>query len=193
MEIGPTLYVANRKDWRSWLEKHYKTERGIWLIYYKNHTGRPRIPYNDVVEEALSYGWIDSIVKRIDEERFAQRFTPRKDSSHWSAANKERLRRLIKPGKMTPDGLAKARVILDSLEVEGKPTKEDRLVISPDILAALKQDGRTWCNFCQFPESYKKIRIDWIEMARNRPEIYKQRLRYFLKMTAQSKRYGFVQ
>ena len=100
MEITKTLYVTNRKDWRKWLRKHYKTEKEIWLVYYKKGTGKPRIEYNDAVEEALCFGWIDSIVRSIDEEKHAQRFSPRKPNSKYSPANKERLRTLLKKKKV---------------------------------------------------------------------------------------------
>lgn len=106
MKLGKTLYVKNRDGWRRWLEKNHKKETEIWLIYYKKHTGKTTIPYNDAVEEALCFGWIDSIEKRVDEERYAQRFTPRKPRSQWSEMNKERVKRLIKLDKMTPAGLA---------------------------------------------------------------------------------------
>jgi len=106
MKIGKTLYVTNRADWRKWLKKNHKKEPEIWLIYFRKSTGKPRIEYSDAVEEALCYGWIDSIEKRIDEERLAQRFTPRRPNSNWSESNKERMKKLIKNGKMTPAGLA---------------------------------------------------------------------------------------
>ena len=97
MELGETLYVTTRTEWRSWLQEHHTTEREIWLVYYKKHTAKPRIPYNDAVEEALCYGWIDSTVKKLDDDRFAQRFTPRKHGSNskLSEMNKERIRQLI--------------------------------------------------------------------------------------------------
>ena len=173
------------------MAEHHATEKVIWLIYYKKHTGKPRNLYNDAVEEALNYGWIDSTVKKVDEERFAQRFTPRNERSRWSEANKERVRRLIALCKMTPAGLAKATVFLNSPGTEDMPAKRNGLVIAPDILTALKHDDKTWLNFSQFPESYNRILIGRIEMARNRPRVFEQRLRYFLKMTAQNKRYFF--
>lgn len=129
MELGETLYVTDREAWREWLAEHHASEKEIWLIYYKQQAGKPRIPYNDAVEEALCFGWIDSTVKKIDEERNAQRFTPRRENSPASEMNKERVRRLIKAGKMTQAGLAK---IKDDLEAP--------LVIAGDILEALKQD-----------------------------------------------------
>jgi uncharacterized protein YdeI (YjbR/CyaY-like superfamily) len=105
MELGKTLYLTERRDWRSWLAKNHDKKKEIWLIYYRKSSGKPRLPYNDAVEEALCYGWIDSIQKGIDTKRFAQRFTPRKVKSVLSAANRERIRKLIKEGRMTKDRL----------------------------------------------------------------------------------------
>src|SRR4026208_307458 len=107
MEIRKTLYVTSREEWRTWLRKHYQSESEVWLIYFKKHTGRPRISYDHAVEEALCFGWIDSIGKRIDDDRFAQKFTPRRDRTHPSVLNKRRVRRLIREGRMTKAGLAK--------------------------------------------------------------------------------------
>src|SRR5262244_2502021 len=101
------LYVTNREKWRAWLKKHFQSETEIWLIYYKKHTGRPRISYDHAVEEALCFGWVDSIVKKIDDETFAQKFTPRRDGAKWSALNKRRMLKLIREGRMTESGLAK--------------------------------------------------------------------------------------
>ena len=100
MKIGETLYVVKRSDWRKWLREHYRTSKEIWLVYYKAGSGNPRIEYNDAVEEALCFGWIDSIIRSIDEQRFAQRFSPRKPGSKYSPANKERLRTLLKKKKV---------------------------------------------------------------------------------------------
>ena len=150
-------------------------------------SGKPRIPYNHAVEEALCYGWIDSTVRRMEDERFAQRFTPRSPRSNLSQMNKERVRRLIKKKLMTPSGLKAIRKSFNESD------RVERSVISPDILKALKRDQKTWENFSNFPESYKRIRISWIEEARSRPETFKTRLRYFLRMTAKNKKYGMVQ
>ena len=186
MNITKTLYVANRKDLRSWFKRNYKTEKEIWLIYYKKHTGKPRIPYNDAVEEALCYGWIDSTVKKIDEEKFAQRFSPRKKNSQLSDLNKERIRRLVKQKNMTAAGLNAINHVFTDF------SEDEKFSVAPDILKALKQDKTIWQNFQKFPESYKRIRIGWIESARKRPDILNQRLRYFLKMTGKNKMFGMV-
>lgn len=105
MKIGKKLYLKDRKEWRKWLVKNHLKESEIWVVYYKKHTNKLSIPYNDAVEEALCFGWIDSIEKRIDEECYAQRFSPRKAKSQWSESNIERMRRLIKEGRMTSAGL----------------------------------------------------------------------------------------
>ncbi|MEW6511038.1 MAG: YdeI/OmpD-associated family protein [Bacteroidota bacterium] len=187
MDIGQTLYVKDRRQFRSWLKKHHRSEKEIWLVYYKKNSGKPRIPYNDAVEEALCFGWIDSILKPIDHVCYAQRFSPRKPGSKLSPMNRERVRRLIRSGRMTKAGLDAIRHHVR------EPAKPAKLIIPPDILRALKKDRKVWENFCKFPESYKRIRVGWIAGARHRPEIFKQRLNYFLKMTGQGKRFGMVQ
>lgn len=194
MEITTRLYAKNRKEWRTWLKKHHTSKQEIWLVYYSKSSGKPRVPYNDAVEEALCFGWIDSILKKINDESFAQRFTPRKPKSVWSEMNKERVRRLIREKKMTAAGLAAFNGSAHrSVLKTGTNVRAEKLVIPPTILKALKRDSTTWKNFQKFPESYKRIRIGWIEGARHRPEIFRKRLTYFRKMTAQNKRYGMVQ
>lgn len=178
-----TLYVTEREEWRRWLAEHHDKESEVWLIYYRKETGNPRLPYNDAVEEALCFGWIDSIQRKIDDERFAQRFSPRQKGSNWSEMNKERLRRLIAEDRMTPAGLAAA----------GNALSDESFTVPPDILEALEEDGQAWENFQRFPDAYKRIRIGYIEGARKRPEEFKKRLDYFLRMTRQNKRFGYVE
>ncbi len=185
MNITKTLYVDNRKTWRKWLKENHATEPEIWLVYYRKDSGKPRIPYNDAVEEALCFGWIDSTLKKIDAETFAQRFSPRRPKSFLSELNKERIRLLIKLHKMTPQGL---KVISHAYD-----PNNDTFHIPKDILKILKTDKQTWENFQQFPESYQRIRVGWIDGARPRPEEFKKRLNYFLKMTKQNKRFGMIQ
>lgn len=194
MDLGETLYVTNRKQWRAWLAKHHKTAPEIWLVYYKKVSGKERIPYNDAVEEALCYGWIDSILKPIDKDKYAQRFSPRRKKSPLSPMNKERIRRLIRQKKMTRAGLESIghHLVEDFKQVSvSKQLKAFKM--PDDILEHLKQDPVVWKNFQKFPESYKRIRIGWIDGARQRPEEFQKRLRYFIKMTAKNKRFGMVQ
>jgi uncharacterized protein YdeI (YjbR/CyaY-like superfamily) len=180
MKVTKTLHVTDRKDWRKWLRKHYKTEQEIWLVYYKKATGKPRIEYNDAVEEALCFGWIDSIVKSLDKERSAQRFSPRRSKSKYSPANKERLRKLLKQHKV----IKEVRETLVDLA-------EEKFEIPKDILEAIKSNKEAWKHFQNFSDAYKRIRIGFIDGARKRPEEFKKRLRYFIKMTEKNKQYGF--
>ena len=190
MKLGQTFYARNRREWRRWLSQHHRTAAEIWLIYYKKRSGKPRIPYNHAVEEALCYGWIDSILKPVDAASYAQRFSPRRPTSNLSAMNRERVRRLIAAGKMTKAGLASIAHAFDHRK-DTKPRMPAE--IPRDILTRLERDPTTWKNFQRFPASYKRIRIGWIVGARHRPPVMEQRLRYFLKMTAQNKRFGMVQ
>ena len=194
MEITETLYVIDRHDWRAWLEKNYTSAREIWLIYYNKKSGKPRIPYNDAVEEALCFGWIDSIVKKYDKDRAAQRFTPRRKNSQLSELNKERIRQMIEAGKMTPAGLESIKHYLEN----GKKGKNDNFlnggsfIIPRDILKQLKANKDAWNHFQHFPEHYKRIRIGWIDGSRNRPDVFETRLRYFIRMTAKNKMFGMM-
>ena len=180
MEITETLYVTNRVDWRNWLENHYRNAPEIWLVYYRKETGKPRIPYNDAVEEALCYGWIDSIVKNLDAERNVQRFSPRKLQSQYSQTNKERLKRLITQGKVIPEVLAS----LANLDL-------DKFEFPIDIMNALRENPRAWEIYQKYSGAYQRIRIAYIDHGRKRPGEFEKRLDRFIRMTAQDQQYGF--
>ena len=180
MEITQTLYITSRKDWRNWLRKHYKSETEIWLVYPKKATGKPRIAYNDAVEEALCFGWIDSINKRLDDEHTVQRFSPRKPKAKYSQANIERLRYLV----------AKKMVIKEVAETLDDVLNEE-FIISEDILKAVKANKKAWKHFQAFSDSYVRIRIAYIETARKRPEEFEKRLQNFIQKTEQNKMFGF--
>lgn len=181
MEITETLYVTDRDTWRAWLAEYHATATEIWLIYPKKATGKPGIPYDHAVEEALCYGWIDSLEKSLDTERLAQRFTPRRPKSNWTELNKERARRLIAAGKMESAGQA---VLPDLTPIP--------LVIPADIQAALEVEPPAWENFQNFPEYYQRIRIQAIEEVRKQPETYQQRLALLVKHTARNRMFGSV-
>src|SRR5260370_18661497 len=102
MEVGQTFYVATAKAWRAWLERHHGSAREIWVIYYKKHSAKPGISYNDAVDQALCFGWIDGISKPLDGDRWCQRFTPRRKGSSLSELNKARVKQLIRIEQMTP-------------------------------------------------------------------------------------------
>jgi len=187
MEIKETFYTSDRKKWHTWLKANHKKKKEIWLIYYKKASGKKRIPYNDAVEEALCFGWIDSTIKRVDEERFAQRFTPRRSTSVLSQMNKERIRKLILEKRMTPAGLA---AVSHAFVHNPDHEKSD---IPSRILNAIKKDNNAWKHFQKLPESYKRIRVAYIiGQKRHSAEAFKRSLNHFIKMTAKNKRFGFV-
>jgi len=181
--VAPELYldVTTRAEWRAWLRRHYKSATVVWLVFHKKHTGRPRVAYNDAVEEALAFGWIDSTAHRLDEDRYAQRFSPRRPGSSYSESNLARLRAMAAKGKIVPEVLEKVQPLLAK-----KP-----VVVPVDILTALKADRETWKNFRAYSDSYQRIRIGYIEGARNRPDEFAKRLRNFLKMTKENRIIGF--
>lgn len=188
MEIKNTLYVTNRKSWRKWLQKNHKNQKEIWLIYYRKETGIPRIPYDDAVREALCYGWIDSIVKKIDKERFSQRFSPRRSTSVLSQMNKERIRELIKEKKITKFGLKAVAHVFNH-----KTDEPNNFIIPPKIIKALRANKDAWKYFQRMPSSYQRIRVAHIEgYRRYNTDLYKKTLAHFIKRTAQNKRIGFV-
>ena len=180
MNIGKTLYVTDRQTWRKWLAENYDKEKEIWLIYPKKASGKPRILYNDAVEEALSFGWIDSITKRVDENSYTQRFSPRNPKTPYSETNKIRLRALIKQDLVIPSIKAAVQDILDR-----------EFVMPFDILEEIEKNKQAWFNFQKFSPQYKKIRIAYIEGARNRPNEFKKRLNHFIKMAEKNKQFGF--
>ena len=179
MEITELLYVPNRTAWRTWLTENHRTAEEIWLVYFNKDSGKPRIPYHHAVEEALCFGWIDSIIKNVDEDRFAQRFTPRNPKSGYSQINKERLKRLIARDQVIPDIL---------------PTVSD-IVNEPyefpaDIMKELRANKKAWHNFQRYSDAYQRIRIAYIDTARTRPDIYRRRLKNFIEKTEQDKQFG---
>ena len=180
MKITNTFYAPDRKSWREWLKAHYQTEKEVWLIYFRKATGKPRIDYSDAVEEALCFGWIDSTGKRLDDERFVQRFSPRNPKSPYSQANKERLRWLASRGLVMPEVLA----TLDDLSAE-------EFVIPSDILQALQANPTAWHNFQQFPAAYQRIRVAYVEGARHREDEFHKRLKNLIRMCELNKLFGY--
>jgi uncharacterized protein YdeI (YjbR/CyaY-like superfamily) len=180
MEVDSTLHVTTRREWRAWLRKNHKTEKAVWLIFYKKASGKPRLPYNDAVEEAICFGWIDSTIKKLDAECFAQRFSRRNPKSPYSQANTERLLAMI----------AKGKVARDVLETYGVPDN-GTFKVPPDILKAVKADKDAWKHFQTFSPGYIRIRVGFIDRSRSHPDFFKKRLDYFIRMTAKGKTFGF--
>jgi uncharacterized protein YdeI (YjbR/CyaY-like superfamily) len=180
MDIGKILYVSDRKDWRNWLAANFNREKEIWLIYPAKDSNKPRIQYNDAVEEALSFGWIDSIVKRNDGHSSAQRFSPRNLASEYSQANKERLKWLVKEGRLHP-----------SMKESVEKALRTEFVFPPDILKAIKKNKKAWENYQNFSPAYRRIRIAYINGACKRPDEFEKRLNNFIKKSEQNILIGF--
>ncbi|NJO91475.1 MAG: hypothetical protein HC831_22820 [Chloroflexia bacterium] len=176
MEIGKTKYFDNREDWRNWLSENYNKEPEIWLLYPNKALNKKRILYNDAVEEALCFGWIDSTLKKYDELFAAQRYTPRRKRSSYSQPNKERLKWLAEKGMIHPE-------ILKIVEVE--ISKE--FLFPEDIMKEIKANKEAWRFYQQQTDSYKRIRVAYIDDTRKRPDEFQKRLQNFINKCAQNK------
>jgi uncharacterized protein YdeI (YjbR/CyaY-like superfamily) len=177
MNVTATVKPPDRDAWRAWLVEHHGDTTEIWILY----DDRPEVPtvaYVDAVEEALCFGWIDSTQKRLSPTERAQRFSPRRRRSSWSALNRERARRLIRLGLMTEAG----RAVLPDLTTVPP--------LADDVVAALKAEPGAWERFLGFPELYRRIRLDNLEAVRADPVEFERRLERFVAQTAAGKLYG---
>lgn len=170
----------DRHEWRQWLQENHTSASEAWLVYFKKHTDKKSIKYEEAVEEALCFGWIDSKVKKIDEEKFMQRYTPRKEDSNWSESNKRRVRKLIKLGLMTPIGLEKIEIAKRNGSWYRLDDIDKEIVIPDDLEAALKANPKAKENFDGFAPSQKKQYLWWLKSAK-RAETREKRLGEIIK------------
>jgi uncharacterized protein YdeI (YjbR/CyaY-like superfamily) len=191
VDIGDTLYVATREEWRAWLDINHDKMTDVWLIYYKAGSGKSRIPYSHAVEEALCFGWIDGIVRSIDEEKYAQRFTPRKKGSNWSDLNISKAETLIQMGRMTPAGLSAYKKGLEDNTPEKRKERASRDIMPADLSSALKNDRVAGENFEKFAQSYQRHCYRYVNDAK-RPEIRRQRIDEILAVAAENKKIDFM-
>jgi uncharacterized protein YdeI (YjbR/CyaY-like superfamily) len=180
MKITSILYLTHRNDWRTWLQENHQTEPEIWLAYPRKDSGKPRISYNHAVEEALCFGWIDSVNKTLDKDSTAQRFTPRQPKSGYSQTNIERLRKLIPQGKVLPEVVTNLGDLL-----------ERPFHYPADIMTALQDNPQVWQNFQSYSDAYQRIRIAYIDGSRKRDGAFEKRLANLIKKTAQNRQFGF--
>jgi uncharacterized protein YdeI (YjbR/CyaY-like superfamily) len=186
------LDVTTRSEWRRWLaENHDREAEGIWLVFHKKKTGRPSLEYDESVEEALCFGWIDSIIKKIDDDSYCRKFTPRKDSSYWSHANKQRVERVIKEGRMTEFGLAKVAAAKRSgrWEMDARPTID--LEVPPELLEAFARNKRAAEFFAALAPTYQKQFIGWIATAK-KSETRARRVKESLALLTKGKKLGLT-
>lgn len=177
------LHVTSRREWRAWLKGHHASSPGVWLVRHKAHTGIQSILYDDMVREALCFGWIDSLVKRLDADRYAVKVTPRKPTSKWSQLNRTRWMELKDAGLLTPAGLASAPT---------NSTYPPRPVIPelPGYIAkALKANPSAWKFFRELAPTYRRNFVVWIHMAKQ-PETRARRIRESISLLAAGKKLG---
>jgi len=174
--------AADRKAWRRWLKNNHARESCVWLVYFKKHTGLQSIVYADSVEEALCFGWVDGLKRRIDDERYAYRFTPRKPGSKWSALNIRRAKAMIEQGLMTAAG----QQAYDR-RIEYEQTME--LKLTPAIERRLKANRKAWENYLALTPSSRKMYTGWL-LAAKREETLAKRIREAKKLLAAGKKLG---
>jgi len=179
--------AASSKEWRRWLEKNHTTETEVWLVYYKKHTGRPSVTYIESVKEALCFGWIDGIKKRIDGERYMHRFTPRKADSKWSPTNIALAKELIESGAMTEAGLVafRKRKTYDERFLQAK--QQAKLALEYEQV--LRKNEKAWDNFNKLAPSYRKNYVAWLQNAK-KPETRQRRLKELISVLEQNKKLG---
>jgi uncharacterized protein YdeI (YjbR/CyaY-like superfamily) len=184
------LYVNTKNEWRRWLQKNHCNVNELWLIFYKKETGKPTLNYGDAVEEALCFGWIDSIVKKINEEKYVRKFTPRKKGSVWSELNKKRVKKLIKDGRMTEFGLEKINAAKKSGEWN-KKTEPPKVSfdVPKDFMSALNKNRKAKSNFEKFSPSDKKRYYMWINIAKKK-ETKDRRIKESIELLCKNKELG---
>src|SRR5262245_66247374 len=177
------LQVTSRREWRAWLKKHHASSPGVWLVRHKAHTGITSVPYEDLVREALCFGWIDSLVKRLDADQYAIKVTPRKPTSKWSQLNRTRWTELNEAGMLTPAGLAAAPT---SNAYAPRPVIPE---LPGYIAKALRANARAWKFFRELAPTYRRDFVVWIHIAK-RPETRARRLRESISLLAAGKKLG---
>ena len=177
--------APDRQVWRQWLEANHACSNGVWLVYYKKHSGKPCVSYEDAVEEALCFGWIDSRANTLDEERHVQFFGPRKAKSPWSRLNKHRIEKLTQQGLMTPAGLS----LIEKAQQDGSWHSYDAiedLAVPDDLQKALAQNALAEMYFEAFSTSVKK-QLLWHLASAKRPETRSKRVEQIVQAAAQNK------
>ena len=180
-----TVFAADRAEWRRWLSKNFARCDEIWLVFYKKAAGKPAVSYDHAVEEALCFGWIDGMKKKLDEECYAFRFTPRKPKSPWSKSNLQRVERLIAEGKMMPPGL-KAYNSGDAREVPPMPTEMPK-----DLDKIFRKQRAAWPNYAKFPPGYRRVTAGWVASAK-KEETRITRLEKLIEFSARNQRITFM-
>ncbi len=183
------FHPLSRKEWREWLAENYNKSKGVWFVYFKKSANKPRVTYEEAVEEALCFGWIDSLPRKVDDERSKLLFTPRKPKSVWSKLNKTRVEKLIENGAMTEIGLAEIEAAKKNGSWDAL-NASDNLEIPADLLEAFEQNETAKANFTAFSDSAKRNILSWVFSAK-RDETRTARIEKTVAMAAVNKRANF--
>jgi uncharacterized protein YdeI (YjbR/CyaY-like superfamily) len=175
MEITKSFAPSNLADWRNWLAKNHDREREVWLVYFKAGSGKTNIDYESSVEEALCFGWIDSIIQKIDEEKYARKFNPRRTESVWSETNKRRIVKVIREGRMTKAGMAKVTFDVNKVDISQPKPKRPLVKMPEKIEEVLKSRPKVWEAFRKIAPSLQRNYILWLSDAK-KPETFERRL-----------------
>jgi uncharacterized protein YdeI (YjbR/CyaY-like superfamily) len=185
-----TVHVTTRAAWRAWLAEHHANEREVWLVYAKRHTGEPRVEYDDAVQEALCFGWIDSIVRKLDEDRFAQKFTPRRPGSRWSESNRKRYAKLLAEGMLAPAGLKSAPgEAAPPSKAERRERKAQADKLPAYLEEGLRRDPAAWAEFERLAPSHRRNYVLWIDSAK-RDETRQRRIAESIERLREGKALG---
>ncbi len=187
--MATEFLAKNSEHWREWLDQHHQDCTEVWLVFYKKHTGKQGLGYRQAVNEALCYGWIDGMKRRLDEERYAYRFTPRKPRSKWSDLNIKLAEELIASGRMMANGMAafEARIEYDSEFLKQKARSD--MALSTDIEAELKTHEAAWQNFNNLAAGYRRQYVNWL-MTAKKPETRRKRLDEAIRLLNENARLG---
>jgi len=188
-EITKRKSFKNRDAWRAWLEKNHARANELWLVLYKKTSGKPTVSYEQAVEEALCFGWIDGIIKGIDAEKYALRFTPRRKGAIWSEQNKARVAKMIAQKRMMPVGLVKVEEAKANGEWDKATQREDTTDIPSELKRALAADKMARENFEKLAPSHKRQYIYWITEAK-RDETRQRRIEKTVQMLKENQKLG---
>ncbi|HTX89610.1 MAG TPA: YdeI/OmpD-associated family protein [Anaerolineales bacterium] len=189
MKITQTFTAPDRPSWHDWLAEHGATESEVWLVYFKAAAGKPTISYEDSLEEALCFGWVDSLIQKIDEEKYARKFTPRKLGSKWSELNKHLVAKLVKEGRMTAAGLDKVEFPLE--EAKAERPKRPALPLPDWLRAGLMTSPTAWENFQKLAPSHQRNYIGWISDAK-KEETRQRRLQTAIAKLEKNEKLGLI-
>jgi uncharacterized protein YdeI (YjbR/CyaY-like superfamily) len=178
--------VSGRDEWRAWLQANHAAEKEAWLLIHKKHATEAGVSYEEALEEALCFGWIDGLMRSVDENTFTLRFSPRKLRSIWSEGNKRRVERLIEQGRMTEAGMAAVRQAQQNGEWDKATEREDTSVLPPELEEALQRDARIWLKWESLAPSLRRQYTHWVASAKTE-ETRQRRIRETVGMTEQAR------